>query len=136
MKRVAGSLRINLAQYRDLEVFAQFGSDLDRATRDKLRQGVRILEVLKQPVFQPIPMERQVILLLVATSRVLMEVPVDQVKRFLAEFLDYLDGIKPALPVAIRDTGILTPQQEEEILQAAQQYLSMFQLPDEDAQHG
>lgn len=131
MKRVAGSLRINLAQYRDLEVFAQFGSDLDKTTRDKLAQGERILEVLKQPVYAPIPMEKQVVMLLVATSRTLMKVPVPLVRRFMAELLDYLDDARPEVLASIRESGQLTPQDEQAVIQVAETFLETFDMPDE-----
>jgi F-type H+-transporting ATPase subunit alpha len=118
MKRVAGSLRINLAQYRDLEVFAQFGSDLDKTTRDKLLQGERLVEVLKQPNYAPIPVENQVILLSVASGRSLMDIPVADIKRFNAEFLDYIREKYPQIPEAIISTGALS-QEHEELLEEA-----------------
>lgn len=126
MKRVAGSLRINLAQYRDLEVFAQFGSDLDRSTRDKLVQGARIVEILKQPVFAPIPVEAQVITLLIATSRVLMPFPVNQVKRYIEEFLEYVDDKFPEIPKAIAATGQLSHENEDTLLHAAEDFSKQF----------
>lgn len=133
MKRVAGSLRINLAQYRDLEVFAQFGSDLDRTTRDKLIQGERILEVLKQPVYAPIPVERQVVMLLIATSRALMEVPVADVRRFLARFLDYLEDTNPQILTDIRETGLLSHENEDAVMQAVEGFRSTFEKSEGNA---
>lgn len=132
MKRVAGSLRINLAQYRDLEVFAQFGSDLDKSTRDKLVQGERIVEILKQPVFSPVSMEKQVIILLVATSRILMPIPVKQVKRFMEEFMEYLCDKNPEVLEHIRETGKLSSEDEETAMRAATEFSGQFHI-DEDA---
>ncbi|GHV14825.1 ATP synthase subunit alpha [Clostridia bacterium] len=113
MKRVAGSLRINLAQYRDLEVFSQFGSDLDKTTRDKLLQGERLVETLKQPNFAPFPVEDQVVLLSVASGRSLMDIPVADIKRFNTDFLDYIRDKHADILEAIRSTGVLSPENEE-----------------------
>jgi F-type H+-transporting ATPase subunit alpha len=122
MKRVAGSLRINLAQYRDLEVFAQFGSDLDKATRDKLLQGERLVETLKQPVYSPLPLEDQVVTLFVASGRTLMDVPVAQVGRFNEEFRHYLRRVRPEIPEGIRATGQFSPADEEGVTVAARDF--------------
>lgn len=127
MKRVAGSLRMNLAQYRDLEVFAQFGSDLDKTTRDKLVQGERIIEVLKQSIYAPIPVENQVITLLIATSRALMEIPVPKVKRFMAEFLDYVHERHAGVVTSIHESGKITPEEEETLMAAADEFTKLFQ---------
>jgi F-type H+-transporting ATPase subunit alpha len=89
MKAVAGSLRMSLAQYRELEVFAQFGSDLDKSTQDRLTQGSRMLESLKQPVYSPRAMEEQVAVLLLATGRDLMDIPLKHISRFNKAFIDY-----------------------------------------------
>jgi len=113
MKKVAGSLRINLAQYRDLEVFAQFGSDLEKATLDKLTQGVRLIEVLKQPLQSPIPVEKQVVILFVATGRTLMDIAVNEVARFNTDFLDHIESKYPQIFNNIRETGALSPDDEK-----------------------
>lgn len=126
MKRVAGSLRINLAQYHDLQVFAQFGSDLDKTTREKLLQGERIVEILKQQNYSPISMEDQVITLQIATGRHLMEIPVPQVKRYMAEFLVYIHDKYPEIAEAVRDTGKLLPEEEEKIVVAAEEFDKLF----------
>ncbi len=132
MKRVSGSLRINLAQYRDLEVFAQFGSDLDKITRDKLKQGERIVEVLKQPLHAPMTMENQVIVLLVATSNALMDIPVPQVKRFMAEFLDHVTDKVPQVMTAIRDTGVLSNDNESTLMQELETFSKLFDTGEAD----
>lgn len=115
MKRVAGSLRINLAQYRDLEVFAQFGSDLDRATQDKLTQGERLVETLKQPVNSPIPMEKQVMVLFIAIGRALMDIPVRRIQQFNNEFFDYVKEKNPGLVESIRTSRMLSQENENEL---------------------
>jgi F-type H+-transporting ATPase subunit alpha len=122
MKQVAGSLRIDLAQYRDLEVFAQFGSDLEKATQDKLTQGARLIEVLKQPNNSPIPVEKQIIMLFIATGRALMEVPVTDVHRFNADFLDYLDGKHPEVAKNIASTGLFSHDDEKTLTLALTEF--------------
>jgi F-type H+-transporting ATPase subunit alpha len=136
MKQVSGSLRINLAQYRDLEVFAHFGSDLDKATRNKLLQGERILEILKQPANSPIALEKQVVMLWVASSRVLMEIPVHEAKRFMDEFLNYLTYTQPQVLENIRSAGIFSDADEETVLQAASRFAVAFAEPEKEDAHG
>ncbi len=126
MRRVAGSLRMNLAQYRDLQVFAQFGSDLDQTTRDKLLQGERIVEIIKQPLHAPMEMENQVMLLLLATGSLLMKIPVEDMKRFKDEFLDYMCDEHQEVLCNIRDTGTLSEEDESFIKKTAEKYIDMF----------
>lgn len=126
MKHVAGSLRINLAQYRDLEVFAQFGSDLDKATRNKLIQGERLVETLKQPIYSPISVAEQVIILFVATGTVLMDVAVKDVKRFHKEFYEYMLEKQPAVVEDIRATEILSGASEKAINIALEEFKKTF----------
>ena len=108
MKKVAGSLRLNLAQFRELEAFAAFGSDLDAASKAQLERGSRLVELLKQPQYQPYPMEEAVVSVWSGTSGQLDEVPLPDIRRFDKEFLDYLRRDKDDLLVAIRDTGDLS----------------------------
>ncbi|KAI4453449.1 atp synthase subunit alpha mitochondrial [Holotrichia oblita] len=122
MKRVAGSLRINLAQYRDLEVFAQFGSDLDKATRDKLAQGERLVETLKQPVNSPMTLEKQIVILYIATGRALMDIPVQHVRRFNNEFFEYVEEKNPQLTSSIHTSGMLSQDDENELSQAVDEF--------------
>lgn len=91
MKKIAGPIRVELAQYRELAAFAQFGSDLDKATRDRLAQGERIIEVLKQPQYSPYSVENQILILYAATRKYLMEVDVKQVSLFEEKFINYVD---------------------------------------------
>jgi F-type H+-transporting ATPase subunit alpha len=90
MKRVAGRLRLDLAQYRELEAFAKFGSDLDKTTQAQLRRGSRLVELLKQGQFVPMPVEDQVVSMFVGTNGYLDEIPLEHVRRFEREFLDYM----------------------------------------------
>ena len=91
MKKVAGRLRLDLAQYRALEAFAQFGSELDKASRQQLARGARVVEILKQPQYQPQPVERQVVAIYVVTGGYLDDYPVEDAKRFVTSFNDYLE---------------------------------------------
>ncbi len=113
MKKIAGPLRVNLAQYRELAVFAQFGSDLDKATKDKLTQGERLLEALKQDLYAPFPVEDQVILLYIASNKYLMDIPVKEVKKFNLNSLAYVKDKYPQVLESIRQTGELQPDMEE-----------------------
>ena len=108
MKKVAGSLRLNLAQFRELEAFAAFGSDLDAASKAQLARGVRLVELLKQPQYQPQAMEREVVSVWAGTTGKLDEVPVEDIRRFDAEFLDYVARDKPQILDAIRTTTDLS----------------------------
>ncbi|HGK1052497.1 TPA: F0F1 ATP synthase subunit alpha [Streptococcus pneumoniae] len=116
MKKVAGTLRIDLASYRELEVFTKFGSDLDAATQAKLNRGRRTVEVLKQPVHKPLPVEKQVTILYALTHGFLDTVPVDDIVRFEEEFHAFFDAQHPEILETIRDTKDLP---EEAVLDAA-----------------
>jgi F-type H+/Na+-transporting ATPase subunit alpha len=108
MKKVAGQLRLNLAQFRELEAFAAFGSDLDAASKAQLERGSRLVELLKQAQYQPQAMEREVVSVWSGTTGKLDDVPVEDIRRFDAEFLDYLDRSKPEVFDAIRSTSDLS----------------------------
>jgi F-type H+-transporting ATPase subunit alpha len=105
MRKVSGSLRVDLAQYRDLEAFAAFASDLDDASKAQLARGERIVELLKQPQYAPFPVEHQVVSIWSGTSGELDEVPVRDVRRFEREFLDYLLAGHRGILETIRETG-------------------------------
>lgn len=126
MKKVAGTLRLDLAQYRELAAFAQFGSDLDRATQTRLNRGVRTLELLKQGVNQPLPVEKQVVAIYTVTRGHLDELPVQDVRRFEAEFLAYLDSNRPEILQNIRDTKDLTSDNEKALTEAIAQFKKGF----------
>jgi F-type H+-transporting ATPase subunit alpha len=97
MKKVAGGLRINLAQYRDLAAFAQFGSDLDKATQQQLTRGERLVEILKQGQYVPVSVERQVVIIYAGTKGLLDEVPVAKLKDFEAGLLEFIADSKPEI---------------------------------------
>ncbi|MFZ8977929.1 MAG: F0F1 ATP synthase subunit alpha [Candidatus Nanopelagicales bacterium] len=108
MKKVAGSLRLNLAQFRELEAFAAFGSDLDSASKAQLARGTRLVELLKQPQYQPQAMEREVVSVWSGTTGQLDDVPVEDIRRFDAEFLDYIQREHPGVFETIRQTSDLS----------------------------
>ncbi|MNC07702.1 ATP synthase subunit alpha [compost metagenome] len=112
MKKVAGSLRLDLAQYRELQAFSQFGSDLDKSTLARLNRGARMMEVLKQGVNQPLSVEHQVLSLYTAVKGYLDDIPVKDVKRFEKEFLAYMDSSAADVAQSIRDTKDLTADNE------------------------
>ena len=116
VKKVAGTLRIDLASYRELEAFTKFGSDLDAATQAKLNRGRRTVEVLKQPVHKPLPVEKQVTILYALTHGFLDTIPVDDIVRFEEEFHDFFDAQHPEILETIRETKDLP---EEAVLDAA-----------------
>ena len=108
MKKVAGRLRLNLAQFRELEAFAAFGSDLDAASKAQLERGARLVELLKQPQYQPQSMEREVVSVWSGTTGQLDDVPVEDIRRFDAEFLAFIERSKPAVFETIRSTTDLS----------------------------
>jgi F-type H+-transporting ATPase subunit alpha len=108
MKQVAGNLRLALSQYRDLEAFAAFASDLDPASRAQLERGSRLVELLKQPQYSPFPVEHQVASIWAGTTGQIDDVPVEDIRRFESEFIDYLHREQPGALDAIRETGQLS----------------------------
>jgi len=108
MKKVAGGLKLALSQFRDLEAFASFASDLDEVSRAQLDRGARLVELLKQPQFSPLPVEQQVVSVWAGTSGLLDDVPLEDIRRFEGEFLDHLKRAKAGVLDAIRETGELS----------------------------
>jgi F-type H+-transporting ATPase subunit alpha len=107
MRQVAGSLKLELAQYRELAAFAQFGSDLDKATQAQLNRGQRLVEVLKQKQFSPLPFSKQILMIFAGTSGVLDDMPVDQVRDFEQELYKYVEGSNPGLLRTIMEKKVL-----------------------------
>jgi F-type H+/Na+-transporting ATPase subunit alpha len=132
MRKVAGTLRIDLAQYRALEAFALFSSDLDKASRDQLERGARMVELLKQPNFQPVPIERQVIAIWAGSNGYLDDVQVDDVSRFEAELLEHIDANHPQIPEHIREKGDLPDEVEQQLHEAVKEFRRRFR-PSEGA---
>ena len=120
MKKVAGSLKLMYSQYRELQSFAQFGSDLDADTKARLAQGERIVEILKQNRNSPIDVELQVCIIYAVTKNLLTDVPVARIRDYEAALFEYLKVQRPAILESIRDTKELTKTTEEELRQAIQ----------------
>jgi F-type H+-transporting ATPase subunit alpha len=132
MKSVAGSLRLELAQYRNLEAFAQFGSDLDKASQDQLNRGKRWVEVLKQNQFSPIPMEKQVAIIFAGGIGFLDDVAVEDVRRFEGELYQYLDNTKPEVLQKIRDTKELKDDTKKQLTDALKEFKAQRFKPTKD----
>ena len=126
MKKVAGPIRTELAQYRELAAFAQFGSELDADTKEKLAQGERIKEILKQPQYKPVPVEYQVIIIYVATKKYLLDVAVEDITRFEAEFFEFIDTKYPEVPKAIADEQVVSDATEETLKKAIAEFKAQF----------
>ncbi len=121
MKKIAAPIRVELAQYRELVSFAQFGSELDASTREQLAQGERIQEVLKQPQYQPMAVEYQVIIIYAATRKLLLDIPVSEVQAFEKDLLKFIDEKYPEIPKSIREKKEMTPETEELLVKAISQ---------------
>ena len=126
MKKIAAPIRTELAQYRELASFAQFGSELDADTKEKLAQGERIKEVLKQPQYQPMQVQYQVIIIYAVTKRFLLDVPVEDITRFEKEFFDYLDTKHPEIPAAIAEEKVISNATEEKLVKALNDFKAEF----------
>ena len=126
IKKIAAPIRTELAQYRELASFAQFGSELDADTKEKLAQGERIKEVLKQPQYQPMPVQYQVIIIYAVTKRFLLDVPVEDITGFEKEFFDYLDTKHPEIPAAIAEEKVISDATEEKLVKALNDFKAEF----------
>jgi F-type H+-transporting ATPase subunit alpha len=133
MKQVAGSLKLELAQYRELAAFAQFGSDLDKATQETLARGERLVEVLKQGQYQPMPVEKQVIQIYAATQKDengqgwIRAVPTEQVGRYMKELVEFLDARHPEVPKAIAEKKALDDAAKKALDAALREFRTVFQ---------
>jgi F-type H+-transporting ATPase subunit alpha len=128
MKTVAGGLKLALSQYRDLEAFASFASDLDAASRAQLDRGARLVELLKQPQYSPFPVERQVVSIWVGNSGYLDDVPLEDVGRFESEFLDFVRRSHPGIYDAIRETGVLKDETVTALKDAVEEFRRGFEI--------
>src|ERR1700756_270697 len=126
LRKVAGQLRLALSQYRDLEAFASFASDLDPASRAQLERGARLVELLKQPQYSPLPVERQVVSVWAGTNGSLDDVPVEDIDRFEDEFLDYLQRSHAGILQTIRETNQLGEETENKLNDAVNEFKKGF----------
>lgn len=122
IRRVAGRLKLEMAQFRELAAFAQFGSDLDKATRDQIERGQRLQEVLKQPQYQPVPLYRQVAIIYAGTNGFLDDIPVERVREFELQFYSYLDANYPRYQQIIDETGTLSDEAVDMLRQALAEF--------------
>ena len=118
MKKIAAPIRVELAQFRELASFAQFGSELDADTKEKLAQGESIREVLKQPQYAPVPVEYQVIILYAATRKHLLDIPTEKVLEFEEALFEYIKTKYPEIPESIKETRVLSDEAEQKLIQA------------------
>ena len=128
MKAVAGSLRLDLAQYRELASFAQFGSDLDEATRNRLERGKRTVEVLKQPQYVPMPIEQQVVMIWIVTNGMLDEIPTEKIKGLESKFLDFMKTKKEKILQTILREKVLDEKTTKEIEKALTEFKKVFKV--------
>lgn len=126
IKKYAAPIRVELAQYRELAAFAQFGSELDDATKESLAQGERIREVLKQPQYKPMPVEKQVIIIYAATKKYLLDIDVANIKRFEDELFEEIDTKYPEIPKTIRETKVLDEATENKLIEAITNFKKQF----------
>jgi F-type H+/Na+-transporting ATPase subunit alpha len=126
MKEVAGSLRLDLSQYRELEAFAAFASDLDATSKAQLERGARLVELLKQPQFQPAPVEEQVVSIFLGTDGHLDSVPLEDVRRFETEFLDHVRASEESILSEIRESQKLTDDTSDKLTEAVNQFKKGF----------
>ncbi|OHW61936.1 ATP synthase subunit alpha [Andreesenia angusta] len=126
MKKVSGGLKLELAQYRELAAFAQFGSDLDKDTQEKLSQGERILQILKQPQYSPLSVEKQVMIIYAVSKKYLSDVPVDKVSQFESEFLSFMEQNYPNVGKAIIETKEFSDETEAELKKALEEFKKSF----------
>ncbi|MCI5944331.1 MAG: F0F1 ATP synthase subunit alpha [Eubacterium sp.] len=126
MKKIAGPIRTELAQYRELAAFSQFGSELDDDTKERLAQGERIKEILKQPQYRPLPVEKQVITIYAVTKKYLLDIPVERVLDFETGLLEYIDTKYPEIYSAIRDTKEISEKTDELIQKAITEFKAQF----------
>ncbi|MCB2289180.1 F0F1 ATP synthase subunit alpha [Clostridium sp. CS001] len=126
MKKVTGTLRLELAQYRELSAFAQFGTDLDKDAKMRLEKGKRLIEILKQNQYMPMSVENQVMIFFAGANNHLMDIPVHQITRFEREFLDYMDTHHREVGKTIAETGTLDDKIKPQLIEAIEEFKKVF----------
>ena len=126
MKKLAAPIRVELAQFRELAAFSQFGSELDDDTKEKLAQGERIREMLKQPQYQPMPVEKQVVIIYAATRKYLIDIPVDKVLEFESGLFELISTKYPEIFEKIRTDKKLSDELEESLVKAISEFKETF----------
>ena len=126
MKKNAGPIRIELAQFRELAAFSQFSSDLDPETKAQLAQGERIREILKQDQYNPMPVENEVMIIYAATKKYLIDIELDQILEFEKGLFEYVDTRYPEIPDEIRTKGEMSKEIEEKLVKAIEEFKADF----------
>ena len=126
MKKLASPIRVELAQYRELAAFSQFGSELDADTKDRLAQGERIKEMLKQPQYKPMPVEKQVVIIYAATKRYLIDIPVDRVLEFESGLFEHIATKYPEIFETIKTEKKITDELESKLVEAINEFKETF----------
>jgi F-type H+-transporting ATPase subunit alpha len=127
MKQVAARLRLDMAAYRELAAFAQFGSDLDKAAQAQLNRGQRMQEILKQPQYEPMSLENMVIVLFAGTNGFAGQVPIDRMRQWESDLLRFIAGSHPELVKDIAEKKVITDETREKLLKAMETFKSTFQ---------
>lgn len=126
MKKIAAPIRVELAQYRELAAFSQFGSELDADTKEKLAQGERLREILKQPQYRPMPVEFQVIILYAATKKFLLDIPTERILEFEEQLFEHIRTSYPEIPEAIQTTQTISEETEAALRKAIEESKAAF----------
>ena len=127
MKKVAGPIRMELAQYRELQSFSQFGSDLDKDTLDRLNHGKRVMEILKQPQYKPLEVEKEVVILYAVTNKYLDDVPVEKIADFERGFFEFMEQNHNNILIEIKETGVMSDKATEELKSAIESFKAKFE---------
>ena len=126
MKKVSGGIKLELAQYRELVAFSQFGSELDKATADKLNHGERIMEIMKQGQYSPMEVEDQVMILFAVTNKMLADVEVDRIKDFETNLLEFMKNYHPQIGQSILEEQKITDETREALIDAINEFKKSF----------
>ncbi|HIQ31376.1 MAG TPA: F0F1 ATP synthase subunit alpha, partial [Aquifex aeolicus] len=126
MKQVAGTLRLDLAQFRELEAFVQFASELDKATQQTINRGMRLVELLKQEPYNPLPVEKQIVAIFAGTNGYLDDIPVESVRKFEKELYTYMDSERPDILKDIREKKVLDEDLKNKLKEALDDFKSKF----------
>jgi F-type H+-transporting ATPase subunit alpha len=129
MKKVAGTLKLDMAQFRELEAFAQFGSDLDKATQRQLERGYRLVEILKQPQYQPVPAEKEVVSLFAGAYGYLDDWEVEAIAEYEKQMLEFMESKYADLLKEIKDENQISDELEEKLKKALDEFKAVFQPP-------
>ncbi|MCF8008205.1 MAG: F0F1 ATP synthase subunit alpha [Halanaerobiales bacterium] len=131
MKDIAGTLRLDLSQYRELEAFSQFGSDLDESTQNKLARGERIVEALKQPQYSPMPIEKQIVIIYGVVRGLMDDIPIDNIERFEEDLLKYIENNNKKLFSNIKEEGKLIDEIEKDLVSTIKEFKELFEVKSE-----